>query len=96
MTNRNGEMDNMWAFLVSKIEDEIRQNILNWQVDFDLEKQALLREVGYNMTILTKHMQKYSNISSLAKIDSDKAVSLVRNMKQTLGASVDGLSRKVS
>lgn len=75
-------------------EDEIRQNILNWQVDFDLEKQALLREVGYNMTILTKHMQKYSNISSLAKIDSDKAVSLVRNMKQTLGASVDGLSRK--
>ena len=55
-----------------------------------------MREVGYNMTILTKHMQKYSNISSLAKINSDKAVSLVRNMKQTLGASVDGLSRKVS
>ena len=76
-------------------EDEYRQGILNLQVTQDLTKDRLLDEVRNNITVLTNHVRDFLNISSSAKLNSDKVMGIVRNIKATFGPSIDGLSRKV-
>ena len=58
-------------------------------------KERLLDQVKRNMSVLVNNMNMYLDVSKSAKSNSERVMEQVREIKNTFGQSMDGLTRKV-